>query len=760
MASYSKTFSTARLWVILAAGMLVSFGVLLYMGGEIYQKAPPIPEAVVSTSGETLFTREDIQTGQNVWQSVGGMQQGSIWGHGGYLAPDWSADWLHREAETLRASLLEQPMPGLDQEQIEALRSAALIKEMRENTYDPATGVITVSDLRAAAIKQVRAHYLDLYQGLSPESLKLRKAYAFPVHGTISQEEAEKLSAFYFWTAWGATTNRPGQDITYTSNWPHEPLVGNTPPASLLMWSIASVLLLLAAAGALIAFYAKQFDAWHDDIHPEEGMAKTDILGQAVVTPVMRATGKYFGLVCALFIVQIGLGIVTAHYAVEGQGLYGLPFAEYFPYSVTRTWHTQLAILWIVTGFLAAGLYIPPLVTGYDPKYQLFGVNFLFISLILIVAASFLGQWAAIHRFVEDLTVNFWFGHQGYEYIDLGRFWQIYLTIGLVLWAALVIRAVVPVLREKVNRSMAWLLIFAILGIALLYAPGLMWGQHTHIAIMEYWRWWIAHLWLEGIFEVFTAVIVSVMFVRMKILRLSTATVMVLFATIIFLFGGVLGTFHHLYFSGTPTSAIAIGAMISALEVVPLLVVGFEAYSRRQMEQNEAWEATYEGPFMFFAAVLFWNLVGAGIFGFLVNTPIALYYIQGLNTTANHAHGALFGVYGMLALGLVLFCSRGLTDVTRWNRKLLKTAFWCLNIGLAMMTFLSLLPQGSWQAYASIDQGYWFAREAAFMQSSIMKAFVWIRVPGDLVFAIGAGCFCWFLFRAYFPRTRAVPAPA
>ncbi|MFV0491220.1 MAG: cbb3-type cytochrome c oxidase subunit I [Pseudorhodobacter sp.] len=324
-----------------------------------------------------------------------------------------------------------------------------------------------------------------------------------------------------------------------------------------------------------------------------------------------------------------------------------------------------------MTAFLGAGLYFPPLVTGNDPKYQLLGMNFLFISLILIVVASFAGQWAAVHRFIENLTVNFWFGHQGYEYVDLGRFWQIYLTIGLILWATLVIRAVVPVLREKVNRSMAWLFMIAVLGVALLYAPGLMWGQYSHISVMEYWRWWLAHLWLEGIFEVFTAVIVSIMFVRMNILRLSTATVMVLFATIIFLFGGVLGTFHHLYFSGTPTSAIALGGMISALEVVPLLVVGFVAYSRRQIEHTEEWEATYEGPFMFFAAVLFWNLVGAGIFGFLVNTPIALYYIQGLNTTANHAHGALFGVYGMLALGLILFCSRGLTDVTLWNRKLL-----------------------------------------------------------------------------------------
>jgi nitric oxide reductase large subunit len=233
------------------------------------------------------------------------------------------------------------------------------------------------------------------------------------------------------------------------------------------------------------------------------------------------------------------------------------------------------------------------------------------------------------------------------------------------------------------------------LAIGLLYGAGLMWGQHTNIAVMEYWRWWVVHLWVEGIFEVFATAIISLLFVQMGILRTSTATVMVLFATIIFLFGGVLGTFHHLYFSGTPTSVIAVGAMISALEVVPLLVVGFEAYTRHKVEHEAEWERIYHWPFMFFAAVLFWNLVGAGLFGFLINPPIALYYMQGLNTTANHGHAALFGVYGMLGLGLTLYCMRGLTDVTRWNQKWIRISFWSLNIGLAMMTFLSLLPRVS-----------------------------------------------------------------
>ena len=756
MQTYQQTFSIKRLWIILSVGMVFMFGVLLLLGAEIYQKAPPIPDIVKSSSGDVLFTRNDIETGQNVWQSIGGMEQGSIWGHGSYVAPDWSADWLHREAEALLALRIETPIAGLSEDQLLALQKATLITEMRTNSYDPVTGAITVSELRSEAIKQVQDHFVRLYQGSDDESLALRRDYAFPVHGLLTNTEATQLSAFYFWTAWGATTNRPEMDITYTNNWPHEPLVGNKPSTEILLWSIASVILLLGAAGALIAYYAKQFDVWRREIAPEDGIAKTDILESTVITPSMRATAKYFWIVCAMFLGQVLLGIITAHYAVEGQGLYGLPFAEYLPYAVTRTWHTQLAVLWIATAWLATGLYVAPMLGGRDPKFQRFGVNFLFFSLLIIVVGSFIGQWAAVHRFFESLTMNFWFGHQGYEYVDLGRFWQIYLTVGLFLWVALVLRALWPVLQKKGGKSLIYLVLVSAIAIGLLYAAGLMWGQHTHIAVMEYWRWWVVHLWVEGIFEVFATAIISLLFVRMGILRLSTATVMVLFATIIFLFGGVLGTFHHLFFSGTPTSVIAVGAMFSALEVVPLLVVGFEAYSRYKVEHVEKWEQNYHWPFMFFAAVLFWNLVGAGLFGFLINPPIALYYMQGLNLTASHAHAALFGVYGMLGLGLTLYCMRGLTDINVWNQKLLKVSFWSLNIGLGMMTFLSLLPQGIIQTYISIDQGYSFARSADLIQSPIMQALVWARVPGDMVFGVGVVAFVWFVFRAFVPKKSTI----
>ena len=761
MSTYRTTFSTQRLWLILSVSMAIMFTVLLYFGREIYQEAPPIPASVETDSGSVVFTRTDIQRGQNVWQSLGGMQQGSIWGHGSYLAPDWSADWLRREAEAL---LQATPgvLDGVPREHHDTHVTAWLREELRTNSYDPASKRITISDERASAIETVAAHYRALFQGSHAQALELREDYAFPLHTSLGDDDVHALSAFFFWTAWAAVTNRPGDNISYTSNWPHDPLVGNTPSASLYLWSFVSVILLLAGIGALVWYYARQYDVWRQDLEPEDGFAQRDTLGDATITPSMRATAKYFWVVTALVAVQILLGILTAHYQVEGQGLYGLPLVDYLPYAVSRTWHTQLAVLWIATSWLAAGLYLAPLLSGHEPKYQRFGVNFLFASLLLIVVGSFAGQWLAVHGFIVEGKTNFWLGHQGYEYVDLGRFWQIYLFVGLFLWVGLMLRGLWPLFQQRTgNVSLVFLVIVSTISIGLLYGAGLMWGQNTHISIMEYWRWWVVHLWVEGIFEVFATAIIATVFVRMGILRVSVATVSVLFATIIFLCGGVLGTFHHLYFSGTPISVMALGAVFSALEVVPLMVVGFEAYNHAKIERQALWEKAYHWPFMFFSAVLVWNLIGAGLFGFLINPPIALYFMQGLNTTANHGHAALFGVYGFLGMGLMLYCFRGLTDINNWNQRLLKVAFWSLNIGLAMMTFLSLLPQGLWQTYHSIKHYYAFARSAEFMHSPIMEGLVWARVPGDVVFVVGIGAFALFVWQAFrAPARQAVSEPA
>src|SRR5690606_29381799 len=501
-----------KLWIGLAVLLASSFAVLLWAGGEIFRAAPPVPEQVVSVDGSVVYTRADIERGRQVWQSIGGMQLGSIWGHGGYVAPDWSADWLHREAVAVldlwaregegAGSWAALPPAG------RAALQGRLQDMMRRNSYDPATGTVTLDADRVRAIGEVAAHYESLF-GSDPATAALREAYAMKEDTIHDAGLRRSLTAFFWWSAWAATTERPleagdamvpdqagvaPQQVTYTNNWPSEPLVGNRPAAPLWVWSAFSVLFLIAGIG---------LSSWHLPIrHDKEDRGQaipaSDPSAGLRVTPSMRAVAKYFWVVVALFLAQILLGAITAHSQVEGQDAYGFALSEVLPYSLSRTWHTQLAVLWIAVAWLGTGLYIGPMLSGHEPRFQRLGVNVLFFALLAIVVGSFAGQWLAVMQKL-GLDHNFWFGHQGWEYADMGRFWQWLLFVGLLLWVLLVGRAIWPVLRDRGNasRHIVGLLFMATTAIGLFFASALMWGEHTHISEVEYWRWWLVHLWVE-----------------------------------------------------------------------------------------------------------------------------------------------------------------------------------------------------------------------------------------------------------------------
>ena len=746
--------STRKLWIALATLLAVSFSVLLWVGGEIHREMPPVPEQVVTASGQVVFTRADIETGRQVWQTTGGQQLGSVWGHGSYVAPDWTADWLHRESVDIldQWARRDYSVAGFDAlgKGDQAALTARLTEMMRANTYDAGSKSVVISNDRALAISNVSAHYQSLF-GNDPATAVLRENYAMKNNTVADAGHRRAMTAFYWWTAWSAVTQRPGKEITYTNNWPHEPLVGNVPPSNLFLWTVFSVLFLLAGVALLGWHYAVN----HSREEAPLQLPATDPLAKVVVTPSMKATAKYFWVVIALFLVQILLGAITAHYQVEGQEAYGFALAEYLPYSLTRTWHTQLAVLWIATAWLGMGLYIGPAISGHEPKFQALGVHILWVCLIIIVVGSFAGQWFAVMQKL-GLANNFWFGHQGWEYVDIGRFWQWFLFIGLGLWLTLVGRCLVPAIRQGgESKSITTLLFLSTVAIGLFYGAGLMWGEHTHLSMVEYWRWWVVHLWVEGFFEVFATAVIAFLFTKLGLIKNSTATVAVLFATIVFMAGGVLGTLHHLYFTGTPVAVIALGASFSALEVVPLAYVGFEAYHTFKLGHATPWMQRYKWPILFFVAVAFWNLVGAGLFGFLINPPLPLYYMQGLNLTPLHGHTALFGVYGMLGIGLMLFCLRGMKPDAIWPEAPLRTGFWALNIGLVGMALFTLLPIGVLQLVAAIDHGYWFARSADFMQQPVIEMLVWMRVPGDTIFSVGAVSIAWFVARLWIAPKKA-----
>ena len=734
--------TTKKLWVGFLAVMTISFSVLLYYGYEIYKQAPPVPDKVVTAGGLVLMTGQDIKDGQNVWQSMGGQEMGTVWGHGAYQAPDWSADWLHKEAVFILNKLALQN-DNLSFEKITDERKAALKvtlqKELRANTYNPDSKILTISDLRAEAIAGNSKFYGGLFTN-DPLLAGLRDSYSIPENSLKDPERVRKLNAFFCWISWACVTERPGQVITYTNNWPADELVANKPTGSLLLWTGFSVIVLLAGIGLMVWYYARRREL------AAEVVPASFPLKNEKQTPSQKATVKYFWIVSALLLVQVIMGVITAHYGVEGQAFYGIPLSKLLPYSVSRTWHIQIAIFWIATSWLATGLYYAPAISGIEPKFQRLGVNFLFFALLVIVVGSLAGQWMGVMQKLGFIQ-NFWFGHQGYEYVDLGRFWQLFLFVGLIIWLLLMGRAIWPALKQKSeSRSLLILFLISTIAIAAFYGAGLMWGRQTNLAVAEYWRWWVVHLWVEGFFEVFAAVVVAFLFVRLQILKAATATTAVLFSTIVFLAGGILGTFHHLYFTGTPTAIMALGATFSALEVVPLVLMGFEAFDNLKVSRSNEWIKDYKWPIYCFISVAFWNLVGAGIFGFLINPPIALYYMQGLNTTPVHGHTALFGVYGMLGIGLMLFVLRDMNRDVIWKDKWIKFAFWSINIGLAAMVFISVLPIGLAQTVASVQEGLWYARSAEFLHQPYLVTFKWLRVIGDTIFAAGTVSLVWFIF--------------
>ncbi len=720
----SRQFSLPT-WLVLIC--IVTFTVLISAGAAIYKNAPPIPATIVSPQQEMILSQAEIQQGQETYLARGGQHIGSVWGHGSYLAPDWTADVLHRWG-LATAGVIYNSNPVFTQEDLESLpdidRATLQIqveKQFKTNRYDPETKALTLTKAQTIGLQKV---FEDYQTWLSQGSV----VHSIPSGWFTDNTQIHNVTAFFAWTAWAASANRPNAPFSYTANFPHDDLIGNQAPPQFLIWSIVSVIVLIAAIAVFLFIYLTQED-------PEEVQVVKERPSIRLATPSQKVTTLFFGVAMALFLVQILMGMVTAHYAVEGDGFYGVPLQQYLPYAASRTWHLQLAVFWIATCWLAAGLYFAPRFGKNEPPGQSWGNGALLGALTVVVVGSLIGAWAGVQGLLGDKS--FWFGHQGYEYVELGRLWQLLLIGGMVFWLWLMYRALKPALKAEGSKTgLNHFFLYSAITIPLFYASGLMYTNHTPLSIAEYWRWWVVHLWVEGFFEVFATVTIAYLCSELGFLKRSSALRATYLTTILYLGSGVIGTLHHLYFSGTPVFITAMGAVASALEVVPLTLIGFEVVKSIRLSQEA--QGFYRVPLKFFIGTCFWNLVGAGVFGFLINPPIVLYYSQGINTTPIHAHSALFGVYGSLALALMLFALREITPDHAWNEKLFNLSFWGINIGLVMMMVFGLIPSGFYQLVQSVNYGTWYARSAEVINSSWMHWTVWLRIPGDIVFSLGA----------------------
>lgn len=694
-------------------------GVLAYL---VYQQQPPIPGRVVTPDGQTLFTHDDVIAGMNVFERHGLMEYGTIYGHGAYLGPDFTADYLHRAAQGL-ADRYQGTLQG------GASAGERVVAELHQNTYAAATDTLAWSAARAGVHRALIAHYQNIF-GQARASGGLQA-------GLITDPEAvRRLTAFFAWTAWTASTNRPGQAYSYTANWPPEPLAGNSLTPQAVTWSAISIIALLGGTG-LILFFFGRYDwlGWSEQRRP----IRLRPIGEVELEPAQRAVVWFLGVASLLFLFQTFLGGLIAHYRAEPAGFYGVDLSRLLPYNIARTWHLQLAIFWVSASYLATGIFIVPLIAGREPRGQRRLTLLLLAAVTLVVIGSLAGEYASVRGWLGRGSQWFWIGHQGWEYLDLGRLWQILLIAGLFLWVFILARGLRPALRENSLGGMPWLLFYAALAIPAFYAVGLLTSPGQGFVISDFWRFWVVHLWVEDFLELFTTVVVAYMFVLLGMVREKTATRVIYLDIILYSVGGVIGTMHHLYFSGTPSAHLALGATFSALEVIPLMLLTLEAWGFMRSGERTliAGEHLHRWAIWFLIAVGVWNFFGAGVFGFLINLPVVSYFEIGTNLTANHGHTAMMGVYGMLAVGLLLFCLRYLTTPGAWHDRAAMLSFWSLNLGLAWMAFANLFPVGIVQLHHAVAVSYWHARSLEFITTPWVNALEWARLPGDILFITG-----------------------
>jgi nitric oxide reductase subunit B len=702
--------------------VLFGFFVLGLLAYRTYMAKPPTPQRVVDPQGTVLYTAADIHKGQQVFLHNGLMEYGSVFGHGAYLGPDYTADYLRRAAD-----FVAQDHRGAGSDRA----AQQTIAEFRTNRYDKRSGTLTLTAPQAEAFRRLVGHYSRFFSDPTTEHGLRRDAITDP-------GDLRRLTAFFGWSAWAASARRPGHDYSYTNNWPSEPRVGNKPTANVIVWSVLSLIALLGGIGALFGVFGRwRFLGWHGR---EQATLSFRAPGDVALTPAQRACAWFFFVMAALFLIQTFVGAASQHYRADIAGFFGVDLARVFPYNLMRTWHVQLALFWVATSFVAAGIFLAPLIARREPKHQGKLAFALLGALAVVVFGTLIGSYLGIHGVLEGAASN-WFGLQGFEYLDLARIWQVLLSVGLFVWVFMLWRVMRGRLAGEHRGNMPWLFFLAALAIPAFYAVGLIARTGDDFTTTEFWRFWVVHLWVEDFLELFTTVMVAYMFVLLGVVREKVALTVIYLDIVLYSLGGVIGTMHHLYFSGEPAEHMALGAFFSAAEVLPLTFLTVEAWSFLQLGAAQQSKAATPFPHrwavMFLVAVGFWNFLGAGVFGFLVNLPIVSYYEIGTALTANHAHAAMMGVYGMLAIGLALFCLRYLIPAERWPEKWARISFWSTNIGLAWMCFATLLPLGILQLYKSVSDGYFEARELKFLTGDTNALIEWLRLPGDIVFIAG-----------------------
>ncbi|HFQ1552644.1 TPA: nitric-oxide reductase large subunit [Staphylococcus aureus] len=753
----SMQSSYKRLVKVLLTILVIVFSILLVGGWYIFKNEAPRPTKIVDQQGHTLVTKGELISGQAIYEKYGLTDYGSYLGNGSYLGPDYTAEALHHYLIGMRKyyaqDIYHKQLHKLNHVEIAVVKDKVM-KEIRINRYSEKEDQLVLTPGQVYGLKYLQDYYKKEFVnnpkqvGLNENMIKQFQNDDYMVAGN----KIEHLSQFFFWGAWLSSTDRPGKTFSYTNNWPYDVDAGNTLPSAGILWTAISVTLLIAGL-AFIIYIQKRYEF---DMKPtyesERELPKIEV--DSKITDSQRKVGKYLVVVMLLFLVQILLGELLAHYYVENK-FFGIEIQRLFPFNIVKTWHVQLVIFWVATTWLAAGIYIVPKVLGNEPKKQGVLVDILFWALIIVVMGSMIGEWSHILGWIDS---HWWlFGHFGWEYIELGKFWQILFIVGMVLWVIILCRGFLPAIRNKVQvnhdkRHLLTLLFVGAIAIPLFYLASLFIMPNSHVTFADYWRWWIVHLWVEGIFEAFAVVLIGFLMVNMKLTTIETTIRALYFQLILLLGTGIVGMGHHYYWQGDHSIWLALGSCFSALEVVPLCLLIWEAYTHYHLYKKSDIAFPYKGTFIFLASTGLWNAIGAGALGFLINTPAVNYFEHGTQWTAAHAHGSMAGVYGMFSIAIALYVFKNITKKEFWTPKVekwIKISCWALNVGLAGMVFVTLIPVGYIQLKDGLEDGYWHSRLTSFYEQPLVKAIMWGRMPWDIIFTVGVIILVVIFIRGY-----------
>src|SRR3984885_5443940 len=726
-------------WVLLAVAV-VSFALFAWATVLTYERAPPQPDRFVSSNGTLLMTNQDVVAGKAGFQKADLMDYGSLYGMGSYYGQDYTAWTLIRLAGLVEQNLAQatfgKPYTELSPDQQAAVRDAMRAQLQR---VDLTERQVTLPDALVEAITTLRS---DISKELVSTDLDTGWTPAY----SLSEEDRARTADFLIYCALTTVARRPGVSWSWTENWPYEPEVGNAPTTNTFVWTWASFCFTFLAFGLVLFIY----EFWLN--HPDDAPMDPVLARFGPLTESQRKVGKYFLVVAAVLLLQIAAGSIMAHAYYDRRSFYGLNLHAFLPFNFLRDVHIQAPIIWIGVGWIGAGLFLAPAIAGgREARGQGFLVDVLFWVTLAIVAGALIGNWLGIMGYIDNGW--FWFGNQGLSYIQLGRFWQIGFFLGLLIWSALVFRALWPTGTAiwQATRQF-WsgririenLIWAATINIAVLYVFGMipLTGIEKSSTIADFWRWWVVHLWVEQSFEFFAASMSAYLLMAVGLVSRKLAERAVYFELILIFLGGVLGTGHHLYWAGGPSMWIPLGSMFSFIEVLPLVLLVIEAIQQYRLIRAQQ-EFKYRLAYAYVIGAAFWNFVGAGVFGGgTLNAPLVNYYEHGTFLTLNHAHTALFGAFGELAIGLIYFCPRYIhAERPAFSERLGLWAFWLYNGGLMLWILLNFFPIGWAQLDAVYEHGLAYARSSAFYKTTLF--WQWMRLPGDVLFALGAVLMAW-----------------